>query len=127
MLRSLWKIETIRFANQPSINYSYFAKIFIFFIGFVSFGFISDIYFSCKKIGVNQLKCNFSRKNLVWLQLQKFIVKLCMHTDYDHFYIPVTSKKGKFQPKTNIFPGNNMGKIMGPKCGHLMLLRGISR
>ena len=50
-----------------------------------------------------------------------------MHTDYDHFYIPVTSKKGKFQPKTNIFPGNNMGKIMVPKCEHLMLLRGISR
>ena len=24
-----------------------------------------------------------------------------------HFYIPLTSKKGKFQPKTNIFPSNN--------------------
>ena len=28
---------------------------------------------------------------------------LWMHLDYDHFYIPLTSKQGKFQPKTIIF------------------------
>ena len=32
---------------------------------------------------------------------------LCMHRDYDHLYIPLTSKLGKFQPQTNIFLGNN--------------------
>ena len=32
---------------------------------------------------------------------------LCMHPDYDHLYIPLTYKKGKFQPQTNIFFGNN--------------------
>ena len=32
--------------------------------------------------------------------------ELCMYPDYDHLYIPLTSKKGKFQPQT-FFPGNN--------------------
>ena len=30
--------------------------------------------------------------------------ELSMHADYDHLYIPLTSKKGKFQPQT--FSGN---------------------
>ena len=31
-----------------------------------------------------------------------------MHApDYDHFYIPFFSKKGKFHPQTNIFRENN--------------------
>ena len=30
-----------------------------------------------------------------------------MHPDYDHSYILLTFKKGKLQPQTNIFPGNN--------------------
>ena len=29
---------------------------------------------------------------------------LWMHLDYDHFYIPLTSKQGKFQPQAIIFP-----------------------
>ena len=29
-----------------------------------------------------------------------------MHPDYDHFYIPLTCKRGKFQPKINFFSGN---------------------
>ena len=29
-----------------------------------------------------------------------------VHLDYNHFYIPLTSKYGKFQPQT-IFLGNN--------------------
>ena len=33
--------------------------------------------------------------------------KLCMHPDYDHLYIPLMSKKEKFQPQTNIIPGNS--------------------
>ena len=33
--------------------------------------------------------------------------ELYMHPDYDHLYIPLTSEKGKFQPQTNIYPGNN--------------------
>ena len=28
--------------------------------------------------------------------------ELCMYPDYDHFYIPLTSKYNKFQPKTKI-------------------------
>ena len=33
--------------------------------------------------------------------------ELCMHPDYDHLYITLTSKKGKFQLQTNIFRGNS--------------------
>ena len=33
--------------------------------------------------------------------------ELCMHPDYDHLYIPLMSKKEKFQPQTNIIPGNS--------------------
>ena len=33
--------------------------------------------------------------------------ELWVHQDYDHFYIPLTFKWGKFQSQTNIFPGNN--------------------
>ena len=33
--------------------------------------------------------------------------ELWVHLDYDHLYIPLTSKWGKFQPQTNISPGNN--------------------
>ena len=33
--------------------------------------------------------------------------ELCMYLDYDHLYIPLTSKKGNFQSETNIFRGNN--------------------
>ena len=40
--------------------------------------------------------------------------KLCMHPDHDHLYIPLTSKKDKFQPQTNIFPGNNNPFFINP-------------
>ena len=30
-----------------------------------------------------------------------------MHPDYDPLHVPLTSKLGKFQPQTNIFPGNS--------------------
>ena len=33
--------------------------------------------------------------------------ELCMNSDNDHLYIPLTSKKGKFLPQINISPGNN--------------------
>ena len=33
--------------------------------------------------------------------------KLYKHLNYDHLYIPLTSRKGKFQPQTNIFSRNN--------------------
>ena len=33
--------------------------------------------------------------------------KLCIYPEYNHLYIPLTSKKGKFQPQTNIFPVNS--------------------
>ena len=34
--------------------------------------------------------------------------ELCMHPDYDHlYYIPLISKKVKFQPQTSIIPGNS--------------------
>ena len=33
--------------------------------------------------------------------------KLCIHPEYNHLSIPLTSKKGKFQPQTNIFPVNS--------------------
>ena len=33
--------------------------------------------------------------------------KLCIHPEYNHLRIPLTSKKGKFQPQTNIFPVNS--------------------
>ena len=33
--------------------------------------------------------------------------ELCRHPDYDHLYILLTSKSGKLQLQTNIFPGNN--------------------
>ena len=33
--------------------------------------------------------------------------ELCMHLDYDHLHIPLTSKNGNFQSETNIFRGNN--------------------
>ena len=33
--------------------------------------------------------------------------ELCMHPNYDNLYNPLTSKSGKFQPQTNIFPGNS--------------------
>ena len=26
-----------------------------------------------------------------------------LHPDYDHFYIPLTSKKDKFQPQTSMY------------------------
>ena len=32
--------------------------------------------------------------------------ELCMHLDYDNLYIPLNSKKDKFQPQSNIFHGN---------------------
>ena len=76
-------------------------------LNFFSFVFVLGIYFSRKKLGyinVNtilpeKICCNFSHKNSErW--------ELCMHPDYDHFYIPLTSKKVKFQPKINIFSGN---------------------
>ena len=38
----------------------------------------------------------------------------CMHLDYDHV-IPLTSK-GKFQPKTNMFPENNNALSIKPYC-----------
>ena len=40
------------------------------------------------------------------LKIYSKMWELCMHPDYDHF-IPLTSKKGKFQPQTNIFSENN--------------------
>ena len=33
--------------------------------------------------------------------------ELWVHPDYDHLYIPLTSKYGKFQPQTNVSPGNS--------------------
>ena len=31
--------------------------------------------------------------------------ELCVHPDYDHLFISLTSKKGKFQSQTNISQG----------------------
>ena len=33
--------------------------------------------------------------------------ELWVNPGYCHLYIPLTSKKGKFQPQTNIFRGNS--------------------
>ena len=33
--------------------------------------------------------------------------ELCMHPDYDQWYIPLTSKEDKFEPQNHIFPGNS--------------------
>ena len=43
----------------------------------------------------------FSRENLTKMW------ELWAHPDYDHFYIQLTSKEGKFQSQANIFPLNN--------------------
>ena len=39
--------------------------------------------------------------------------ELCMHPDYDHLYIPLTSRKRKI-PATNIFPVNNNPSSIKP-------------
>ena len=49
-------------------------------------------------INLNAICCNFIYKNLA-----KKTWELCMHLVYDHFYIPLTSKSGKFQSQTIIF------------------------
>ena len=38
-----------------------------------------------------------------------------MHQDYN-FFIPLTSKKGKFEPQTNIFTGKNIPLSIKPYC-----------
>ena len=43
--------------------------------------------------------------------------ELCMHPDYDYLYIPLTSRYGKLQPQTNIFPGNNNPFSIKPTVG----------
>ena len=49
-------------------------------------------------INLNAICCNFSYKNLATKMWE-----LCMYLVYDHFYIPLTSKSGKFQSQTIIF------------------------
>ena len=51
----------------------------------------------------------FQRKFAVtsFIKVYSEVSELCMYPDYDHFYIHLTSTKGKLQPQTNIFPGNN--------------------
>ena len=34
------------------------------------------------------------------IKIYSKMCELCMNSDYDHLYIPLTSKKGKFQPQT---------------------------
>ena len=48
---------------------------------------------------------------------------LCMHLDYDHLDIPLTSKKDKFQPQTNIFPGNNNSFSIKPTVVWVKILK----
>ena len=51
-------------------------------------------------------QCNFTREFLT--SVMKICTKmweLRAHQDHYHLYIPLTSKKGKFQPQTNIFLG----------------------
>ena len=41
-------------------------------------------------------KCSVTSAIKIYSKMRE----LCMHPDYDHLYIPLTSKKGKFQPQT---------------------------
>ena len=41
------------------------------------------------------------------IKIYSKMYELCMHPDYDQWYIPLTSKEDKFQPQNNIFPGNS--------------------
>ena len=51
-----------------------------------------------------------------------------MHLDYDHLYIPLTSKYSKFLAQTNIFPGNiNTFSIKPKKIINLFSLRSLYR
>ena len=49
------------------------------------------------------------------LKIYSKMWELRMHPDYNHF-IPLTSKKGKFQPQTKAISGNNNPFSIKPYC-----------
>ena len=62
------------------------ASLTLFWYYFLCF--ILDIYFSRKKIGTNQRK--FAVTSVIKIYSKMW--ELCMHRDYDHWYILLTSK-----------------------------------
>ena len=69
----------------------------------------SKVWSFCDNVIIECFQCNFFQRKFAVTSVMKIYTKMWefwVHLDYNHFYIPLISKYGKFQPQT-IFLGNN--------------------